>query len=64
MTIIGFEDMILSLYLIILMVADGSMQLYTNYISNNFTRLITGLGFGYASFSILIFVIKIFINIF
>ena len=49
-TIFTFGNMYLSLILIYLMVIDGLLQLYTQYESNNITRLITGLGFGYSVF--------------
>lgn len=44
--------MVLSLTLLLPMAVDGSLQLFTNYLSNNIKRFITGLlaGFGFIQF--------------
>lgn len=53
-------NLILSLVLIFLMVQDGLLQLFHVLDSTNFRRLITGLGFGYGTFSLILFgIIKI-----
>ena len=56
-SIFTFGNMYISLALIFLMVLDGTVQLKTKYESNNIKRLITGLGFGYGLFSIILHII-------
>ena len=56
-SIVTLGNMYLSLFLIFIMCLDGFTQLITNYRSNNIIRLLTGLGFGYALFSIIIHMI-------
>lgn len=53
-TIFTFGNMYFSIMLIFAMGIDGLMQLYMDYESNNPKRLLTGLGFGYACFSIIV----------
>ena len=49
-TIFTFGNMYVSMGLVLLMVADGVIQMFTKYESNNIIRVITGLGFGYGCF--------------
>lgn len=56
-TIFTYGNMYVSFGLILFMIIDGTLQLFTKYRSNNILRLITGLGFGYASFSIIVHMI-------
>ena len=56
-TIFTFGNMFVSLGLIFIMFLDGFLQLKTKYKSNNILRLFTGLGAGYASFSIIVHII-------
>lgn len=56
-TIFTYGNMYVSLGLILLMIIDGTLQLLTKYRFNNMLRLLTGLGFGYASFSIIVHMI-------
>lgn len=63
-SIFTLGDMLLSMVLILVMLCDGSLQFYTKYESNNYTRLLTGLGFGYACFSIILHIVIKMIMIF
>lgn len=56
-TIFTYGNMYVSMALMLIMILDGLIQLKTRYESNNITRLLTGLGFGYASFSIMVHII-------
>lgn len=56
-TIFTFGNMYVSLSLIFLMCLDGFLQLFNILMSNNIRRLITGMGFGYAIFSIIVHII-------
>lgn len=53
-TAFTFGNMLASLMFIFTMELDGFSQYYTRYGSNNISRLLTGLGFGYAVFSIIV----------
>ena len=57
-TAFTFGNMYLSLGLILLMCLDGLLQLYGILPSNNPRRLFTGIGFGYAVFSIAVHIIR------
>lgn len=57
-TIFTFGNMYVSLLLFFLMIFDGGLQLITKYHSNNLLRLMTGLGFGYASFSLIVHIVE------
>ena len=56
-TIFHRGNMYLSMGLIVLMAIDGGLQFFNIMKSNNFRRLITGLGYGYAVFSIIVHII-------
>ncbi len=56
-TIFTFGNMYVSLALILLLCVDGFLQLWNILQSNNIRRLITGLGFGYACFSIIVHIV-------
>ena len=56
-TIFTFGNMYISLGLILLMFLDGGLQMFTSYQSNNVKRFITGLGFGYSLFSIIVHIV-------
>lgn len=60
-TIFTFGNMYVSLGLLFIMIFDGFLQLKIKYNSNNFKRLITGLGAGYAVFSFIVHIIVKFI---
>lgn len=62
-TIFTLGNMYISMILIFLMIQDGLLQLFKVLESTNLRRLITGLGFGYAFFSIIIHIIVKFIEI-
>lgn len=49
--------MFLSLLMILIMITDGIFQLKGYWKSTNPRRLITGLGFGYGCFSIMLHII-------
>ena len=57
-TVFTFGNMYISLSLIFIMCADGFLQLWNIFKSNNIRRLLTGLGFGYAIFSAIVHVIS------
>lgn len=63
-TIFTFGNMYLSLFLLLPMVLDGFLQLKTCYLSNNIKRVFTGIGAGYALFSILAHIIKNIVGLF
>ena len=63
-TVFTYGNMYLNILLILLLVIDGTLQLYNICKSNNIRRLISGLGFGYASFSILVHIIIKIISLF
>lgn len=48
------QSIIASILLTVPMAVDGIMQYKTDYISNNFKRVVTGFLFGYGFFSIII----------
>ena len=62
-TIFTFGNMYVSLGLVFLMCLDGGVQLFTRYESNNWLRLITGTGFGYAIFSFIVHIILMIIKL-
>lgn len=62
-TIFTFGNMYFSLFLLLLMILDGVLQLKTSYLSNNTKRILTGVGAGYALFSILIHIVRKIINL-
>ena len=56
-SIITLGNMFLSLLMILIMITDGIFQLKGYWKSTNPRRLITGLGFGYGCFSIVLHII-------
>ena len=53
-TIFTFGNIYVSLALILFMCLDGFLQLKFRIMSNNWRRLLTGLGFGYGMFSLIL----------
>lgn len=63
-TVFTLGSMKLSLMLIFMMVYDGTLQFCTVYNSNNVMRLLTGAGFGYGCFSLIVHAIVKFVLLF
>jgi len=55
--LLGFNHLLLNMLLIAVMAIDGFIQYFGWLESNNFRRLITGLGAGYGFTSIIVYII-------
>lgn len=62
--LLGFNNLVLNLFLLFIMGLDGVLQYYKILESNNIRRFITGLGAGYAITSLLVYVIVLIISLF